>query len=189
MNPPRDGVSRRHVLASTGGLAAVVLLPGCSLKAMPSNVPLHERTPGAAADAEILIGLLARERYAVAAYAAAAPLLRKPARQAASQFLGQDLAHATELAGLIHQAGTEPPPPPASFDLGHPRTETELLALLHRAEQGQIAAYLDAIPRVSPPRLRAALAAILANDAQHTTVLRDQLGLDPVPAPLLSAGE
>lgn len=189
MSHAPEGVSRRRVLAAAGGLATLAALPACSVKPKHSNVPLHKRAAGAGADAQLLIGLLAIERYAAAAYAAAAPLLSPQAKHAAKQFLGQELSHAGELEGLIRQAGSLPPAPPASYDLGHPRTEAELLALLHRAEQAQLRAYLTAIPQLTPARLRAALAAILANEAQHTAVLRQQLGLDPVPGPLVSAGE
>ena len=52
-----------------------------------------------------------------------------------------------------------------------------MLALLHRLERAQIAAYLDAIPQLSPGPVRAAVASILANDAQHLAVLRLTQGL------------
>ena len=49
-----------------------------------------------------------------------------------------------------------------------------MLRLLHKIERAQITAYLDAIPKVSLGSTRAALAAVLANDAQHISVLRSR---------------
>jgi hypothetical protein len=163
-------------------------LAGCSAKPMPSNVALSPRTPGAPSDVELLSGLVELERFAIAAYSTGLPLLRG-ATKAAKQFLGQELAHLAELQGFIKQAGGKAPKPPAFYDLGEPGDERQVLELLHRAERAQLRGYLDAIPRLSPPRLRGAIAAILANDAQHTAVLRAHLGLEAVPATLVTPAE
>lgn len=179
---------RRSALLIAAGMGAAAL-GGCSAKPMPSNVPLSRASPSAAADVLLLEQLLLHERYAIAAYAAAAPLLPARVAAAAKQFLAHDLAHASELEGLIIQAGGKPAAAPARYEMGSPRGARELLELLHRAERAQLAAYLDAIPRLTPPRLRAAAAAILANDAQHLAILRSALALDPVPFPFVSGAE
>jgi len=179
-----------RVLSRRGAIAgAAAALAGCSTKYRPSNVPLTPHTPGAAADLVILDRLLFHERYAIAAYSAAIPRLSRPAARAAVQFLAHELAHASELEGLIAQAGGKPARPPAFYDLGRPEDERQLLGLLHAAERAQLRAYLDAVGRLTPARLRAAAAAILANEAQHTTVLRGELGLEPLPSAVVSAGE
>jgi hypothetical protein len=183
-----EDLTRRTLLAG-GGAAAAVTLESCSRKPMPSNVPLGKATAGSRADVALLSGLLAAERYAIAAYAAGMPLLGRDAARAAKQFLGQELAHAAELEGLIKQAGAKPAKAPAFYELGNPRGELDVLHLLHRAESAQLAAYGRAIPRLEPPRLRAAAAAILANDAQHLAVLRAVLGAPPVPGAFVSATE
>jgi hypothetical protein len=156
---------------------------------MPSNVPLRKGTAAARADAVLLGDLLAAERYAIAAYSAGMPLLGRDAARTAKQFLAQELAHGAELEGLIKQTGTKPAKAPAFYDLGSPRGELDVLHLLHRAETAQAAAYAHAIPRLQPPRLRAAAAAIFANDAQHLAVLRSVLGIRPVPGAFVSAAE
>ena len=43
--------------------------------------------------------------------------------------------------------------------------------------------------QVSPGEARAAVAAILANDAQHVSLLRAELGMDPLPAAFVTGGE
>ena len=188
MTPPAPGLCRRSLIAIAAGMAGAGI-GACSPKPTPSNVPLRRRTPEALADAALLDSLLGLERHAIAAYSVAVPLLSPAASRAARQFLAQELAHAGEIEGLIAQAGARPSRPPAFYDLGSPQGETALLALLHRAETAQLAGYLDAIPRLSPSRLRAAAAAILANHAQHAAVLRGRLGLAAVPGALVGAGE
>jgi hypothetical protein len=79
--------------------------------------------------------------------------------------------------------------PRANYDLGHPRSETQVLELIHRAEQATVRAYLDAIPKLTPGAARAAAASIVANEAQHVSVLRRNLGLDPIPSAVVTASE
>jgi hypothetical protein len=184
----RAAVSRRAVAITVGG-ALGALAAACSTKYRPSNVPLNRHNPSAPQDAALLAHLLDRERYAIAAYSAAIPLLTRPAARAARQFLAHELAHASELEGLIEQAGGKPNKPPAFYDLGSPRGERQLLELLHAAERWQTQAYVRAVRQLQPARLRAAAAAILANEAQHVAVLRGRLGLEPVPSALFDAGE
>jgi hypothetical protein len=140
-------------------------------------------------DVAILNRALDREHELIAAYTAGIPLLVEPGRLAAEQFLGQHLAHAGELAGWIEQAHAEPDQPLPAYDLGHPRNATEMLATLHLLESQMIAAYLDAIPRLAPGKLRANTASILANEAQHAAVLGSLLGHQPAPSALVSGGE
>jgi hypothetical protein len=63
------------------------------------------------------------------------------------------------------------------------------MELIHRAEQGVVHAYLDAIPKLTPGAARAAVASILANEAQHVSIVRRNLGLDTVPSAVLTDAE
>jgi hypothetical protein len=137
-------------------------------------------------DATALNALLDVEHYAVAGYAAGIPLLHEPQAKAAVQFLAQELAHTVQLSDLIKRAHGKPNRPAASYDLGHPRSSEDVLALLKRLEQAQLRAYLDAIPQLSGGKVRAAVAAIYANDAQHLALLRWQTGEAPAPAALVT---
>lgn len=188
MSASAPALSRRGVAVVAVAVAAE-LADGCSTRVRSSNVPLSKHTRGAQADAALLGDLLDRERYGIAAYSAAIPLLTRPAARAAKQFLAHELAHAAELEGLIRQAGARPAKPPAFYDLGNPRGERELLELLHAAERAQARAYLRALPLLVPSRLRAAATAILANEAQHVAVLRMKLGLAPAPSALFAITE
>jgi hypothetical protein len=173
--------SRRAFLAGAPAAATAALISACS-----GAKPLREQVRGGAkvslSDVEPLNAVLDVEHYAITAYAAGIPLLHLPQSKSAAQFLAQEMAHASQLSDLIHRARGKPNRPRASYDLGHPRGPADVLALLKRLEQAQLAAYLKAIPRLSEGGVRAAVAAIFANDAQHLAMLRWQTGESPVPA-------
>ena len=48
-------------------------------------------------------------------------------------------------------------------------------------EEVAIAAYVDAVPRLSSPDLRATVSQIATNEAEHLSVLRQALGREPAP--------
>jgi ferritin-like protein len=181
--------SRRQLLRAAGGsvAAATVFTAGCGATRL--SVKVQGATKVAPGDVGILNGLLDLEHHAIAAYAAGIPLLRHPDAKPAKQFLEQELAHAGALAQLVTNAKAKPAQPRASYDLGNPRSAADVLLLLHRLETGQLAAYISMIPRLSPGRIRSAVAAIFANDAQHVAFLRSQLGRTPVPAAFVTGGE
>jgi len=66
--------------------------------------------------------------------------------------------------------------------LGAARTAAGALALAVHLENRAIAAYLDALPRLTSPDLRGTAASMLTSDAEHLVVLRRELGEDPVPS-------
>jgi len=187
VNPAEPATRRRMLgisLASSASVAAAALA-GCG--GSRRRLKLGDRSLDS--DAELLNSLLHLERRAIAAYTAGAPLLNGRDGRAATAFLRQELAHAGLLLALIKRAGGTAPPRLASYDLGHPRNPRDVLALLHQVERAQLSAYVDAVPRLSPGYLRASVATILADDAQHVSVLRTLLGLNPVPAAFVSGGE
>jgi hypothetical protein len=106
---------------------------------------------------------------------------------AAQQFLDQELSHVSELAHLVRQAGLRPVKTSPTYELGHPKTKQDILRLLYGTETQLLGGYLWALPRLKVRGLRGAATAIMANHAQHSTILRFELGLDPVPDPFLSA--
>ncbi len=175
--------------ASAAALAASTLLfSGCGGKSSPrrtSTLP-----PGArGADVELLNGLLDLEHRTIGAYTAGIPLLTGATLTAAQRFLAQELAHAAALSGLVKLRGAVADKPRDSYDFGHPRSATEVLRLLHAAETAQLAAYIAVIPRLATGTVRSATASILADDAQHVSVLRSALALDPAPSAFVTGHE
>ncbi|MBV8953001.1 MAG: ferritin-like domain-containing protein, partial [Solirubrobacterales bacterium] len=79
--------------------------------------------------------------------------------------------------------------PAPSYDLGRPRSRTDLVRLLHELERQMVASYLHAIPSLAPGSTRATVASIMASDAQHVSVLRLSLHLDPIPGALITGAE
>jgi hypothetical protein len=166
-----------------------VLLAGCG-GSKPSTASVR-KLPAVLrrADVTILNQVLDLEYGGIAAYTAGIPMLTGSVANAAKHFLTQELSHAGELAGLVKQAGGQAHVPKASYALGHPRSAADVLKFLHAVETAVIAAYLDAIPLLSPGPVRAAVASLLANDAQHVSILRSTLGEAPLPSAFVTAAE
>jgi hypothetical protein len=179
----------RRALLGASGAAAAAVLAGCGSSSQQFKVheiPLAVR----AADIEILNRLLEIEFRAITAYTAGIPLVRGPIQDAAKLFLTQEISHAGELSGLIRKAGTKANKQKADYDIGlRPRTPADVLALWHAWERAQIAAYLQELPNLEPGPVRAAIASILANDAQHVAVLRSAQGLDPLAVAFVSGSD
>jgi Ferritin-like domain len=195
LTPPSGGEqseepsgSRRTLLSAAAAGCGALLLSGCG-KSNPLHVRIRKAGPVPPADVPLLNALLDLEHMAVWAYAAGIPLLSKDQADAAKVFLNQELSHKTELAGLIRQADATPNQPLAAYDVGHPRTSDDVLRVFHRIESEQLTAYLRTIPRLQHGPVRAAALALFANDAQHVAVLRFQLGLQAVPAALVTGRE
>jgi bacterioferritin (cytochrome b1) len=166
----------------------MLAISGCAGRSHQPNVDTIP-TAARSADVEILNGLIDREYKAIAAYTACIPLLAGREQTAAKQFLSQETTHAGELSGLITQAGGYANRARANYELGQPRSRKDVLELLHALEQEQIAGYVEAIAAVSPGSVRAALSAMLANDAQHIVVLRRTLHVEPLPSPFVTGAE
>ena len=179
--------SRRRFLAAGVAGGAGLLLSACggdSLKAQLKRDP-----PVAQTDVELLNHLVDLEYLAVAAYTAGLPLLHRPASRAAKQFLVQELGHAQGLSILVREAGGKANKPRDSYDLGNPRTAADVLRLLHTVETLQVAAYVEAIPRLGPAKVRTLTTQYFANDAQHISVVRSLQGQAPLPAPFVTGRE
>jgi Ferritin-like domain len=183
-----EPTSRRALLRSAIAGAGAALLTGCG-RVNPQNQRVKKAGSVPPADIPLLQGLLDLELMMIAAYTAGTPLLDPYAAKAARQFLLQELAHAGELSGLVRGAHVKPHEAKQYYNLGHPQTSLQVVQLLHRIESALIAAYLSTIPRLQSPLIRGAVSTILANDAQHVSVLRMALGGEPVPSALVSGRE
>ncbi len=185
---PRAATSTRRGLLGVSGAAVIAAGAAVSGCGRTSRRPKVHKIPQAArsADVTVLNAALALTHHAIAAYTAGIPLLLSTAHSAAKHCLDQELVHAGELFGLVKQAGGTPVNPAANYDLGHPASQSDVLALLIGLERQQITGYLDAISRVSPGDVRAAVAAMLANDAQHLIVLRQSLGTPALRGPFVT---
>jgi Ferritin-like domain len=190
----RPGGGRREFLRGAGvTLAAgggVLGLSACGGGAAVAKRAVHKApVPVRRSDVQLLAVALELERRTVAAYTAGIPLLDRPRKKTAAQFLSEELTHTGELISLIMAAGGHARSRADSYDIGHPRDGGAVIALLHELERAQIVNYVATIPRLSPGPVRAAVATILASDAQHVAILRLTLGLDPVPSAFVIGNE
>jgi hypothetical protein len=182
------GASRRAVLIGAGA-ALSSALAGCGGHAAGRKAAKLLPPAEAQSDITILSHALELERRAVSAYVAGIPLLSRPQRKAARQFLNEELEHTGELISLIVAAGGKPARRADSYPIGHPTDAAGVLSVLHSLETLQITTYLRSIPRLTPGPVRAAVASILTVDAQHLAMVRLAQGQTPVPSAFVSGAE
>lgn len=182
----REPRSRRRFLqrsgvmvGATGGAAMVLSACGDSTTT-PDVVTGPDESDQA--DVEILNGALDLELMAIAAYKAGAGRLRGGMLDIAKKFLEHEQEHADALAGAIEEAGGTANRAKSSYDFPELRSERDVLRFAVDLENTAIAAYIDALPKLSQGDLRATAAGIITNEAEHLAVLRDALGQNPVPA-------
>ena len=141
----------RRRFLGAAGALAGALLTGCGRDAA------RERPPS---DADVLAGLLRRELRtweAVRGVTGAEAIAR------------QDEEHVERLSALTGTAVELEAPP-----RDDPR------AALARKQEG-VFAYVEALPRLSDPDLRALVMQLAASDAEHLAALRLAAGEEPVP--------
>jgi hypothetical protein len=180
--------SRRALLTGTGTALAggTLALAGCGSVATGKKAVKTTSEPVRHDDIEILGRALELERRTVAAYIACIPLLTRPQRKAARQFLNEELQHTGELASLIKAAGGKAAPRADSYPIGRATDGPSAFAVLHSLEALQISSYLKWIPQLSPGPVRAAVASVLTVDAQHLAMVRVMQGQNPVPGPFVT---
>lgn len=182
-------LSRRQLLGASGAVGAAAVVAGCGL-IPPVHSPVSKLTLHVPrSDIPILDGLLQSEYHAAYAYTASVPRLNHYGLRLARWFLHHELAHITVLYSLIKSGHAMPAAPLASYPIGHPRDQRDLLEELHSMEASSLSTYSHAIPRLSSGRLRAIAASIMANRAQHVSLLRLALGMEPVPSALATGSE
>jgi hypothetical protein len=189
VNQTGDGRSRRGLLGGAVAAAGTVVLAACGGSGSAKTDPTSGRTgtsPGADAsphDVELLTAALELERRTVDAYVACIPLLSTTNAKAAALWLSEEVEHTGELIGLIFQAGSKAQPRANRYEIGPmPSNQAQTLALLDSLEQLQISYYLRIISRLQLATARAAVASILASDAQHIALLRLVQGKAAVPS-------
>jgi rubrerythrin len=178
--PTRRDFFRLSGLTTVGG--SVVFLAACG---GDDEEQTGQRRRGAQGDVEILNSALDLEHTAIAAYTAGAGLLRGEALEAGRTFLEQEQEHALGLRQAIRELGGTPNQAKAAqeYAKGFPRlrSQSDVLRFALELENAAVAAYGDAIPKLSDRRLRQTAAAINTNEAEHISVLLGALGRPQVP--------
>lgn len=175
---PRDPSRRRFL--RVGG---VILVGGSSMAVSACGsaretvvAPVHP-----ARDSEILNSALDLEHLAVAAYAACASALDSRLAPTARRFRDQEREHVDGLRQAIRRLGGKPNGARRAYALPDFEDGRAALRYAGELEAAKVAAYVDALPRLSEPELRATTASIACCEAEHLAVLRTALGQQPVP--------
>jgi rubrerythrin len=179
----RDPRSRRRFFHMSGVSVAggsAVFLAACGREDPTSRAPTGPDESDQA-DVEILNGALDLELMAVAAYKVAAGQMRGSVLEVGKTFLAQEQEHADGLSAAIKDAGGTPNRAKSSYDFPELRSQNDALRFAVDLENTAIAAYIDALPKLTQGDLRATAAAIVTSEAEHVSVLLDALGRDPVP--------
>ncbi len=180
--------SKRTFLRGSGGLVmsatAVAILAGTSssTKADDSN--------SAEQDIRILNTAIAAEHEAVAAYqlGAESGLLEKAVLNVAVAFQGHHKEHIDALSKAVRSLGgaADNAKEKYKFPLKKLKNQADVLSFAAGLERGAVSAYANAIPAFDNRDLSLAAASILADEAMHWAILRNTLGLDPVPGAFFS---
>ncbi len=178
----RDPLSRRRFFCMSGvsvaGGSAMFLSACGDGVASPSPSGPDESDE---ADVEILNSALDLELMAVAAYKAGAAQLQGSVLKVGKLFLEQEQEHADGLASAIKDAGGTANRAKASYDFPELRSQRDALRFAVEVENTAVAAYIDALPKLTKTDLRGTASAIVTNEAEHLSVLLGALGLPPAP--------
>jgi hypothetical protein len=196
LQPRRDRRTRRGFL----GLAALATVGGSALPLAACDGDDDEggaRIGGERAERDIgiLNSALELEHRAIAAYGAGARLLEGELLELGRTFLEQEREHARALEQAIGDlGGTALRPKPRdeyarALGLSKLRSQRQVLELALDLERRVVAAYFEAIPKLSEPRLRQAAGAINTNEAEHISVLLRALGKPPLPDALVGGAD
>jgi len=179
----RDPVSRRRFFAGSGltfAAGSAMFAAACG-DGQDTGGVATSREEDDAADVEILNGALDLELMSVAAYKAAAARLRGEVLQIGKLLVEQEQEHADALVSAVEDAGGTPNRAKSSYDFPELRSQRDALRFVLELENTAVAAYIDALPRITKSDLRGTASAIVTNEAQHISVLRGALGLPQVP--------
>ena len=179
-------IARRLFLGSSGFMlsgAAVALLAGKEALAAGAGAADPR-------DVQILNTALGAELEAIAAYqlGAESKLLQKPVLDLALTFQGHHKEHADVLAKTIEKLGGKAVVAKTTynFPVAQLKSQADVLQFAAKLEQGAVSAYLGAVPLFGNRDLAKAAASILGDEAMHWAVLRQALGMAPVPSAFMA---
>jgi hypothetical protein len=144
-------------------------------------------------DSEILVGLIGFEQQAVDAFDAALASgtvagLAGPLRKLADQ----ERQHVQLLITALAKIGGKPKRTPRTDDvpgLTEAQSRENYLDFLISKENQLVASYTEGVKQLGDPHLLQLSGQICANVGQHLVVLRQALGLNPLPTALPSGSE
>jgi len=181
--------SRRRFI-SQAGVATFSGLAISLLGSTSTSAAMKVSDEAVLQDIRILNTAISAEHEAVAAYQVGAEsgLLEAGVLSIAVQFQGHHKEHIDALTKAVVSLGGNAAEAKSSyaFPVDQLKQQSDVLAFAGGLERGAVSAYAGAIPLFDNRDLSAAAASILADEAMHWAVLRNALGLDPVPGAFFS---
>ncbi len=168
----------RRGLALALAAAVLAALAACGGGGATSGV--SDAAAAREADAEVLEEILARQLGVVAAYGHALSTLDVRTLTLLRKFRAQEAEHADGVVQELRGLGAKATAVPEAIETGRLRTRAERLRFAYALESATIEAELTALAKLESATARTLLAATVANQAQHLTVLRRLLGARPV---------
>lgn len=143
-------------------------------------------------DIAVLGALLDLEHLAVAVYTAGVRLLTGPAGELGALLRDQEAEHAAGLEQAIRDLGGRPVRARSEREYARMfrdlRDAGDVLRFALDLESTAAAAYIDALPKLQSAELRGTAAAILTSEAEHISVLREELGREPITSAFVDGG-
>lgn len=181
--------TRRRFMTQAGALTfsgvAVAMLGGRSIAHAAGTAD-----DAVEQDIRILNTAIAAEHEAVAAYQVGAEsgLLEPGVLKVAVAFQGHHKEHVDALVKAVRSLGGTDVHARSTynFPVEKLKAQADVLQFAAGLERGAVSAYAGAIPVFGNRDLSAAAASILADEAMHWAVLRNALGLNPVPGAFFS---
>lgn len=170
----RDQASaRRRIFLRNAGLGAIAM----------TGIPARAKSDSGQ-DVNIMQGALALEHEAIAAYrlAGASGLLTPGTLKTTHIFSGHHQQHRDSLATLISKAGGNPVKPQTDaeytkgLELGALKSESDVVVLATRLEQGAANAYVGQIAALQDRKLAHLFGQLASDEAVHWTTLNNALG-------------
>jgi Ferritin-like domain len=169
--------------ATLAALLALVALAGCGGSGSSTTIATEAASTvqEPTSDALVLDKVLARQEAAVDAYAEVIPTLAAPrlARMAA-YFRAQEQEHVDATIKALRGLESKAEPEPEPVEAGDLKTDEERLKFLYEVEGATIDEELSAIGKLEATWPRSLLASVVADQAQHRTLLRQALGAGPL---------
>jgi Ferritin-like domain len=185
----RSGATRRGLAAAALTVLLLAAVAGCGggsgstgsattdATAREVDAPAAQPSP----DAGALNAVLARQEAAVEAFAQVIPALPPRLAHLASYFRAQEQEHVDAVLKVMRGAARIAVEPSSeSIEVGELGSDRERLVFLYEVESATIDEELRAIADLETTSARTMLAATVANQAQHLTLLRQALGDGPL---------
>jgi hypothetical protein len=173
------GAVRRGLLAALAAIALAAALGACGAGGKggdeTASAPQDKE-----ADAALLNEILGRQLGVVAAYPQGMEGMEEATLVLLRRFRAQESEHADGIVKSLRGLGEEAEADPEKISAGQLKTRDQRLRFIYTMESATIQAELAALGKMASPTPRRLLAATVANQAQHLTILRGLLGADPV---------